>query len=189
MQRLLLVLLDGEECQFQLEAGEELHHTGSCMVENRVGRTTDGVTFNLLGELLEHVDFALASLALFEALHDLFAPLAAFATGSALAAAFVLIKGRESADGSDDVGALVHDDHCGGAETALAVLEGVKVHELRVADVLGQDWCRATAWDDGFEIVPTADYAAAVFVDQLAEWDAHLFFDDAGVVHVAGDAE
>jgi len=62
--------------------------------------------------------------------------MAAFSAWSALAAGFVLVEGGESGDHADDVGGFVHDDDGGGTETGLAVLEGVEVHQLVVADVL-----------------------------------------------------
>ena len=101
--------------------------------------TADSVTLNLLGELLEHVNLPLASLALLESAHDLLRPLAALSAGCALAATLVAVEVAETADGSDNIGALVHDDNGSSTETRLAVLEGVKVHQLVVADVLGQD--------------------------------------------------
>ena len=39
------------------------------------------------------------------------------------------------------------------------------------------------------QIVPAAAHAAAMLFDQFAERNAHLFFDVAGLVHMAGDAE
>ena len=48
---------------------------------------------------------------------------------------------------------------------------------------------RRTAGNDGEQIVPAAADAAAVRVDQLAERQAHGFFHDAGLVHMAADLE
>ena len=48
---------------------------------------------------------------------------------------------------------------------------------------------RRAAGDDRQQIVPAAAHAAGMLLDQLAERDAHLLFDVARLVHVAGDAE
>jgi hypothetical protein len=48
---------------------------------------------------------------------------------------------------------------------------------------------RGAAGDHRQQIVPAAAHAAAMLLDQLAERDAHLLLDVAGLVHVAGDAE
>lgn len=100
-------------------------------------RTADCVTFHLLRQFLQHVNFPGARLAALEALHDLFGPLAALAARSALSAGLVLVEAGEPADGADDVGALVHNDHGGRAEPRLAVLQRVEVHELRIAGISG----------------------------------------------------
>src|SRR3712207_8981419 len=48
---------------------------------------------------------------------------------------------------------------------------------------------RRAARDRAQKIVPAAAHAAAVAVDELAEGDAHLLLDVAGLVHVPRDAE
>jgi len=154
-----------------------------------LAKSTNGVALDLLGELLHHVDLALAGSALLEAVHDLLGPLGTLATRGALAARLVVVELAETGDGADDVGGLVHDNDCGRTETGLRVLEGVEVHELLVADVLGEDGGGRATGDDGLEVVPAADDTTAVLVDELTERDGHLLLNGGGVVDVAGNTE
>lgn len=149
----------------------------------------DGVALDLLGEFLEHVDLALAGLALLHALHHLGGPLASLAAGGALAATLVLVELGQTGDGADDVGGLVHDDDGGGTQTGLGVLEGVEIHDLVVADGLGDDGSGGTTGDDGEEVVPAATHTTAVTVDQLTQGDGHLLLDRARVVDVTRNTE
>ena len=52
-----------------------------------------------------------------------------------------------------------------------------------------QNGHRTSTGDDTKQVIPSADNATAVLLDQLLERDTHFLFDDAGVVDVAGDAE
>ena len=181
---LLLVLLNAS-LKFRAEVTDKtLDRPGESLTQG-----TDSVTLNLLGEFLEHVDFALLGDTGFETLHHLHGPLAALTAGSALATTLVLVEGGETADGADDVGALVHDDYGGGSETGLRVFQGVEVHELVVADGFGDNGCRRSTGDNGLQVVPATADTTAVLVDQLAERDGHFLLDSARVVDVAGDTE
>ena len=100
-----------------------------------------------------------------------------------------MVEFAQASDGADDVGGLVHDDYGGGAEAGLVVFERVEVHELLVAGCLRENGGGGSAGDDGFEVVPAADDAAGVFLDELFEGDRHAFFDCGRVVDVPGDAE
>lgn len=173
----------------RLELGSEVTDKTLDRPGKSLTQSADSVTFDLLGELLEHVNLPLTALTLLESAHDLLSPLAALSARSALAATFVAVEVAETADGSDDIGALVHDNNGCGTETRLAVLETVKVHDLVVADVLGQDRSGGTTRDDGQEVVPSASDTTAVLVNELAERDGHLLFDGARVVDVTGDTE
>jgi len=152
-------------------------------------KSANGVALDLLGELLHHVDLTLAGGAHLETVHDLLGPLGTLATRGALAAGLVVVELAETGDGADDVGGLVHDDDGGRAETGLRVLEGVEVHELVVADVLGENRSGRATRDDSLEVVPAANDTSAVLVDELAERDGHLLLDGGRVVDVAGDTE
>ena len=147
--------------------------------------TTDSMPLDLLGQFLEHIDFPLPRHAGLEPLHDLFRPFTAFSARRTLPATLVLVETRQSGNRSDNVGALVHDDHRRGAQPGLTVLERVEIHQLFVADAFGQDGCGGAAGDDGFEVVPTTAYAATVFLNELLKRDRHFFLNGAGVVDVA----
>jgi hypothetical protein len=151
--------------------------------------TANSVTLNLLGQLLEHVNLTLTALTLLETLHDLLSPLASLTARCALAATLVAVEVAETADGTDDIGTLVHDDNGGSSETRLAVLEGVEVHQLVVANALGQNGSGRTTWDDGLKVVPATTDTTAVLVNQLTERNGHLLLDSARVVDVSGDTE
>lgn len=152
-------------------------------------QSADGVTLDLLGQLLEHVDLTLAGLTLLHTLHHLHGPLAALTAGSALTARLVLVEGGQTRDGANNVGRLVHDDNGSGTETTLRVLQGVEVHELVVTNGLGKDGSRGSTGNDSEEVVPAATDTSTVAVDQLAQGDRHLLLDSAGVVDVSGDTE
>lgn len=59
------------------------------------GLTANGVAFNLLSQLLKHVDFTSPSLAAFEPLHDLLRPLTPLPTRRALPAALMPVERSE----------------------------------------------------------------------------------------------
>ena len=80
------------------------------------------MAFDLFGEFLQHVDFALTRHPLLESLHDLLGPLAALAARRALPATLMLIERRKSRNRAHNVGRSVHDDDGRGAETRLTVL-------------------------------------------------------------------
>ena len=154
-----------------------------------LAQSANGVSLNLLGQLLEHVDLTLTGLSLLETLHDLLGPLGALATWCALSARLVAVEVGKAGDGADDVGGLVHDNDGGGTETRLGVLEGIKIHQLFVANLLWQDWRRRTTWNDSLQVVPSATDTTTVLVDKLTEWDRHLLFNGTWVVDVPGDTE
>lgn len=147
------------------------------------------MAFDLLGELLHHVDLAGAGGAGLEAVHDLLGPLGTLTARGALAAGLVVVELAQAGDGADHVGGLVHDDDGGRAEPGLRVLEGVEVHELLVADVLGEDRRGRATGNDGLEVVPAACHATGVLLDQVTEGNGHLLFDRGWVVDVTGDTE
>jgi hypothetical protein len=151
--------------------------------------SADGVTLDLLGELLHHVDLTRPSGSLLEAVHDLLGPLGALATRSALTARLVVVELAETGDGADNVSRLVHDDDGRGTKTGLRVLECVEVHKLVVTDLPGKNGSGRTTRDDSLEVVPAADDTTAVLVNELAERDRHLLLDGARVVDVTRDTE
>ena len=120
------------------------------------------------------------------ALHHAPHPARAFAAGRALAAALVLVEGRQAGDRADDVGRLVHDDHRRGAEARAMLAQRVEIHQHVVADRL-----RAPAAPTNRRGSPPADCPSRrerrrrMLLDQLAQRDAHLLLDVARLVHVA----
>src|SRR5205085_5022442 len=75
-----------------------------------VAQGADGVAFDLLGNVPQHVDLVHLGIAFAQALHDAPHPAGAFAARGALAAALMLVEIAEARDRPDDVGRLVHDD-------------------------------------------------------------------------------
>jgi len=132
-----------------------------------LSQSADSVALNLLGELLEHVNLTLTGLTILESLHHLLRPLATLSAGCALAATLVAVEVTETADGSDNIGALVHDDNSGRSETRLAVLKGIKVHQLVIADRLGKNGSGRTTGDDSQKVVPSTSNTTTVLVNQL----------------------
>ncbi len=147
------------------------------------------MTLDLLRQFLQHVNLSCLRLSLLESLHDLFRPLATLSARGTLAAALVSVEGAQPRYCPDHVGAFVHDDNSSSTKTRLAIFQTIKIHELVVTHMPWQDWRRRPARDDSFEIVPTAADATTVFVDELAERNAHLFFHGGGIVDVSGDTE
>ncbi len=58
--------------------------------------------------------------------------------GCTLATGFMLVEVRQPGNGINDICRFVHDNHSRSAEPALLLLEGIKVHELCVTNVLWQ---------------------------------------------------
>merc|ERR1711939_643589 len=110
--------------------------------EGKCRLTTNTMAFDLLGQFLNHVDLPGSCLALFESFHRLCRPCTTFPTRRALPATLVLVELAQPCNHPDHIGRLVHDNHRRRAQTGLTVFERVKVHELIVTDVLGQDWRR-----------------------------------------------
>ena len=71
---------------------DESLHRPSC----GVSESTNSMTFNLIGELLEHVNLCEVSVSLLYALQNVNHPTGSLSAGSALTAALVLVKLRES---------------------------------------------------------------------------------------------
>ena len=138
----------------------------------------------------QHVDLALLRAAFRHAGTDAPHPARALAAGRALAAALVLVEIADAGDRADDIRRLVHDDHGGRAEARTAASRSVsKSIGASMICVRGHQRHRRAAGDHGLQIVQAAAHAAAMLLDQLAEGDAHLLFDIARLVHMAGDAK
>jgi hypothetical protein len=154
-----------------------------------LSQSANSVTLNLLGELLEHVNLTLTGLTLLKSLHHLLCPLATLSARCALAATLVAVEVAETADSSDNIGALIHNDNSSSAESRLAVLEGIEVHQLVITDVLGENRSRRTTGDDSQKVIPSTSNTTTVLVNQLTQRDGHLLLNSAGVVDMARDTE
>lgn len=154
-----------------------------------VSQRTDCVSFDLEGQLLEHVDLCKVSVAQFDALQHVHHPASALTTRRALPATLVLVELGESQNCVNHVRLLVHHDHGSSAQTRSALFKVVKVHDCLRTLLSIQHGHRRPAWDDRLEIVPATNHAPCVSLDQLLQWDAHLFFHRDRVVNVATDAE
>src|SRR3984885_10023838 len=144
---------------------------------------------DLLGDIEQHVDLAFLRATLDYTLHDTPHPPRAFAARRALAAAFVLIKIRQTRDGADDVGRLVHHNCRSCAEAGLELGERVEVHWAIDNLSGGNEPHRRPTGNDSEQIVPAAPHAATMLFNQLAERDRHRLFDVARLIDVTRDAE
>ena len=171
--RLHLLRLCAERGDALLDLWPKVAHETLDGPRGGVAERADGMTLDLAAELVDHVDLVAVRLASDKALHHIVEPGGALAARRALAAALVLVKGAEARDGLDHVRRLVHYDDGGGAEAALDLAQGVKVHQHSVADGAGEHGDRGAAGDDALEVVPAANDAAAMPVNQLLEGDRH----------------
>ena len=69
--------------------------------DGSIGKTADGVQFDLSTNLHQHVHFSFFQLATFHSAHDVVNPRQALTARSALTAGFVHVEVREVADGGD----------------------------------------------------------------------------------------
>jgi hypothetical protein len=154
-----------------------------------VAERADGVAFDLLGDVQQHVDLALVGAALRPCAHHAPHPAGAFAARRALAAALVLVEigdARDRLDMSVDLSITIT---AAVPRPEPACAAAVEIHR-RIDDLLGRHHRhRRAAGDHRLQIVPAAAHAAGNALDQLAERNAHRLFDVAGLVHMAGDAE
>src|SRR5680860_1263042 len=86
-------------------------------------RQAYGVALDLVADLEQHIDLALLRLPFGHALQNAPHPARALAAGRALAATLMLVEIRQTRDGANDVGRLVHDDHRRRAESRLQGFE------------------------------------------------------------------
>ena len=164
---------------------QALHRPGRAVAEG-----ADGVAFDLGRDFHQHVDLALVRAAFGHALEHAPHPAHALAARRALAAALVLVEIGNARHRPHDVGRLVHDDHGGGAERRFLVAAAVEIHQQRVGLIGpgGHERHRRAAGDHREQIVPAAAHAAGVLLDQFAQRNAHLLFDSARPLDVAGNA-
>src|SRR5690606_5510321 len=161
-----------------------MYRHGSCFALGTVR-----VSFDLLGNVPQHVDFLNLRLPPHHSAHHPVHPPCAFPTGRTLATGFMHVEMAEALDRLDDVGGLVDHDHGGSAEARLHLPERIEVHQHIVADVLGQAGDRGATRYHGLQVVPTAADTAGMLLDELPHGDTHLLLHVARLVHVAGDGK
>src|SRR5215472_1800115 len=152
-----------------------------------VAERAEGAAEHVLGELADQVDVFRAAEAGVEALQHSIEPVRAFAAGDAPAAGFVRVEVHDAARHIHHAGVFVDDDHAARAEHGTGLGDGVVVHG-DINFVGFEDRAGASARDDGLQFLPAA-HAAGHFIDELLHVHAERNLIDAGLVHVAGDAE
>jgi len=147
------------------------------------------MTFHLLGNFEQHVNFVVRALALDHPLHHAPHPTGTFTARRTLTAAFVLIEVGQTGNRFDDVGGVVHHDHGSCTQRGANFTQTVKVH-LRITDVFALHTRNGgTTRNNRQQIVPAAAYTTAVLFNQLLEGNAHRFFNGTRLVHVSGNTE
>src|SRR5205823_11493745 len=114
-----------------------------------VAERANGMAFDLLGALQEHVDLTLMGAALGHTGQYPPHPSRSLAAGRALAAALMLVKIGDPRDRLDQVGRFVHDDDSGGSEAGTQLAETVEIHR-RIDDLFRRHHAnRRTTGNDG----------------------------------------
>lgn len=154
---------------------------GRCLAER-----ADGLALDFALHVPEQVNVRQGAFAVEDFLDDALHPARAFPTGTALAAALVVVETGECVEVPDDARVLVHDDEAAaaehGARCEAAIGEALVAHEARFAsssfkdEVLGQDGHGRTARHYRLQVLAVAD-AAAVFVGVDELLHGHTQFD------------
>src|SRR5690606_17732553 len=114
-------------------------------------------------------------------------PQGTLAAWCALTARLVGVERRDILRRSDDIRGFVQDDHAAGTRHRARLLDGVEV-ELHVELLGEQDWHRAAAGDDAFDLAALG-WTAAHVVDELTQRErAVLDLEVARALHVAAHA-
>merc|ERR1711959_551650 len=182
---LLVGKLVDSRLDFRAEVSNQTLHRPRC----GISEGTDGVTFDLLRDFVQHINLLDPCVTHSHLFHHGEEPRSPFSARGALSTRLVLVEIRQSANGLDNVGALVHDDDGRGTKTRLHLPQGIEIHEHIVADVFWKQRHRGAAWDDRKQVVPSSDNPAAVLVNELPERNTHFFFHRAGPVDVTTDAK
>lgn len=101
-------VLAGEISNLGLDLGTEVAHETLDGPGSGLTQSADGVALDLLGELEDHVDLAVLSLASVQTVHHLQQPGGTLTAGSALTAGLVLEEVGQTLDAAHDVSLLVH---------------------------------------------------------------------------------
>lgn len=163
---------------------QSLNWPGSGVTEG-----ADRVALDLEGELFKHIDFAKVSISFFDPRKYVDHPASSFSARCALSATFMLVELGKSQNGIDYICLLIHDNDGRRSQTTLPIPEVIKVHQRIVTLLLGEQFDGGATRNDCLEVVPSADDALTMSLDELPKWDAHLLLDRDWVVYVAGNAE
>ena len=159
--------------------------------ENRVGRgaaeRAQRAVHDVVAELLEQLDVAVAAVAVLDAVQDLEHALGAQTAGHALAAALLLGEVQEEARQVDHAGLVVDDHHAAGADYGAGLGEALVV-DRRVEQTRRHAAARRTTELHGLEGLAVLDAAADV-EDDVAQRRAHRHLDETAVDDLAGQAE
>src|SRR6185437_14963091 len=152
-----------------LDLGTEMPQQALYRPGGAVAEGANGVTFDLLGHLHQHVDLALLRATFTHAGEHPPHPAHALAARRALAAAFVLVEIGDARHCPYDVGRFVHHNHRGGAERGFLVTAAVEIHQQAVGLIGARrhQRHRRAAGNDRQQIVPAAAYPACVGFQQL----------------------
>ena len=91
----------------------------------------------------------------------------------------------ESGNCFDYIRRLVHNDYCTRSKTRLSILERVEVHQDLLALGFWQNRYGAATRYNTKKIIPSTPDTTTVLLNEVLEWNAHLFFDDARAVDVS----
>src|ERR1043166_3626161 len=154
----------------------------------RIAEGADRVAHDVAADVQNQLEIARFTFAIFNAVKNLFHPVAAFPTWAALAAGLMGIETSDIPGGSDHAGRLVHADDAARTQEAARGRDGFIV-EVNVFNFFGpQHRHGAAAGYDTFELF-TSGNAAAVLCEKFLERVAQLELIDAGAIDVAADAE
>ena len=168
---------------FGAEMLQRAHHR----VRRALSQTAQRRGVNLLAQQFQPFDVAVLAFAVADALQDFQHALGAHAAGRALAAGLVLGEFHEEAGDVHHAGLVVHDDQTAGTHHRARRRQRFVID--RAVEILrGQTAAHRAADLHGLEALAILDAAAHV-VDDFAQGDAQRHFDQAGVLHIAGDGK
>ena len=102
-----------------------------------ITKSANSVPFYLEGEFLEHIDLCEVGITLLDSSEHVNHPASTFAAGRALTTTFMLIKLCKSEDSVYYISLIIHDNNGSSSETALDILQCIKVHQDVTANSLG----------------------------------------------------
>jgi len=107
-----------------------------------ITKSTNGVTLDLVGKLLKHVNFSKISVSEFHALEHIDHPSGSFTARSALAARLVLVEFGEAKNSINNIGLVVHNNDSSSAKTGASIFKIIEVHNSFFTLLFNQHWDR-----------------------------------------------